>query len=145
MNPKIQGAISGSPFLQSSIPSFIHSLTNIYWVFRKWQDLSEVLVIFTLTFVEINIVDFALVRADSSTYWVILSVSESEVSQSCPILCNPMDSSLPGSSVHGIFQARVLEWVTISFSRGSSQPRDRTHCRQALYHLSHQESPGHLE
>ena len=37
-----------------------------------------------------------------------------------------MDYSLPGSSVHGIFQARVLEWVAISFSRGSSQPRDRT-------------------
>ena len=41
-------------------------------------------------------------------------------------LCEPMDCSLPGSSVHGIFQARVLEWVAISFSRGSSQPRDRT-------------------
>ena len=52
--------------------------------------------------------------------------SESEVSQSCPTLCDPMDCSLPGSSVHGIFQARVLEWAAISFSRGSSQPRDRT-------------------
>ena len=41
-------------------------------------------------------------------------------------LCYPMDGSLPGSSVHGIFQARVLEWVAISFSRGSSPPRDRT-------------------
>ena len=41
-------------------------------------------------------------------------------------LCNPMDCSPPGSSVHGIFQTRVLEWVAISFSRGSSQPRDRT-------------------
>ena len=41
-------------------------------------------------------------------------------------LCNPMDCSPPGSSVHGILQARVLEWVAISFSRGSSQPRDRT-------------------
>ena len=50
----------------------------------------------------------------------------SEIAQSCPTLFNPMDSSLPGSSVHGIFQARVLEWVAISFSRGSSQPRDRT-------------------
>ena len=50
----------------------------------------------------------------------------SEVAQSCPTLCNPMDYSLPGSSVHGIFQARVLEWVAISFSRGSSRPRDRT-------------------
>ena len=42
--------------------------------------------------------------------------SESEVAQSCPTLCNPMDCSLPGSSVHGIFQARVLEWVAIAFS-----------------------------
>ena len=49
-----------------------------------------------------------------------------EVSQSCPTLCNSMDCSLPGSSVHRIFQARVLEWGAISFSRGSSQPRDRT-------------------
>ena len=41
-------------------------------------------------------------------------------------LCDPMDCSLPGSSVHGILQARILEWVAISFSRGSSQPRDQT-------------------
>ena len=41
-------------------------------------------------------------------------------------LCNPMDCSLPGSSVHGIFQAVVLEWIAISFSRGLSQPRDQT-------------------
>ena len=46
--------------------------------------------------------------------------------QSCPTLCNPMDCSLPGSSVHGILQARILEWVAVSSSRGSSQPRDRT-------------------
>ena len=42
--------------------------------------------------------------------------SESEVTQSCPTLCDPMDCSPPGSSVHGIFQARVLEWVAIAFS-----------------------------
>ena len=42
--------------------------------------------------------------------------SESEVAQSCPILCDPMDCSLPGSSIHGIFQARVLEWGAIAFS-----------------------------
>ena len=45
---------------------------------------------------------------------------ESEVAQSCLTLCDPMDCSPPGFSVHGIFQARVLEWVAISFSRGSS-------------------------
>ena len=47
--------------------------------------------------------------------------SLSEVAQSCPTLCDPMDCSLPGSS-HGILQARVLEWVAISFSRGSPNP-----------------------
>ena len=63
--------------------------------------------------------------------------SESKVAQSCLTLSNPMDCSLPGFSVHGIFQARVLEWGaiafsknavvgTISYSRGSSWPRDRT-------------------
>ena len=52
--------------------------------------------------------------------------SESEVAQLCPTLCNPVDCSLPGSSIHGILQARILEWVAISFSRGSSQPRDQT-------------------
>ena len=48
------------------------------------------------------------------------------VAQSCPTLCDPMDCSPPGSSVQEIFQARTLEWVAISFSRGSSQPRDWT-------------------
>ena len=47
------------------------------------------------------------------------------VGQSCPTLCNSMDHSPPGSSVHRILQARILEWVAIRFSKGSSQPRDR--------------------
>ena len=46
--------------------------------------------------------------------------------QSCPTLCDPIDGSLSGSSVHGILQARTLEWVAIPFSRGSSRPRDQT-------------------
>ena len=61
--------------------------------------------------------------------------------QSCPTLCDPMDCSLPGSSVYGIFQARILKWIAIVFSRGSSQPRDQTHVscvpcigRVILYH-----------
>ena len=74
----------------------------------------------------------------------LLLTSESEFAQLCPTLCDPMDCSLPGSSVHGIFQAIFLEWIAISFSKRSSQPRDQTqvpHCRQTLYHLSHQGSP----
>ena len=46
--------------------------------------------------------------------------------QLCPTLCDPMDCNLPGSSVHGIPQARILEWVAMPSSRGSSQPRDQT-------------------
>ena len=48
------------------------------------------------------------------------------VSQLCPTLCDSIDCSTPGSSVHGILQERILEWITISFSRGSSQLRDQT-------------------
>ena len=50
--------------------------------------------------------------------------SESEVAQLCLTLSDTTDCSLPGSSVHGVFQARILEWVAISFSRGSSPSRD---------------------
>ena len=49
-----------------------------------------------------------------------------KATQSCPTLCDPMDYNLPGSSVHGILQARMMEWVTIPFSMGSSWPRDQT-------------------
>ena len=55
-----------------------------------------------------------------------MSLLNGDVAQSCLTLCDPMDCSLPGSSVHGIFQAIVLEWIAISFSRGSSHSRDRT-------------------
>ena len=56
---------------------------------------------------------------DIAYMWVI-------VAQLCPTLCDPMDCSLPASFVHGILQARILEWAAISFPRGSSWPRDRT-------------------
>ena len=66
--------------------------------------------------------------------------------QSCPTLCDPIDGSPPVSPVPGILQARTLEWVAISFSRGSSQSRDQTqagllHCRQILHQLSHKGKP----
>ena len=64
----------------------------------------------------------------TQTYTVVTykCESESDVAQSCPTLCDPMDCNLPGFSIHGIFQARVLECIAISFSRGSSRPRNRT-------------------
>ena len=70
------------------------------------------------------------------------------VVQLCPILCDPMVCSPPHFFVHGIFQARILEWVTICYSRGSSQPRNQTHIscisctgRWILYHCTTWESP----
>ena len=68
--------------------------------------------------------------------------SESEVAQLCLTLCDPMDCSLPGSSIHGIFQARVLEWVAISFSRGSSQPSNRTWVSTLQAYAFPSEPPG---
>ena len=56
--------------------------------------------------------------------WVVFCVCL--VAQSCLTLCDPMNCNLPGSSVHGILQARIVEWVAISFFRGSFQPRDGT-------------------
>ena len=73
---------------------------------------------------------------------VLLFESESEVAQLCLTLCNPIDCNLPGSSVHGIFQAGILEWVAISFSSGIFLTQGLyaglPHCRQMLYRLSHQ-------
>ena len=67
------------------------------------------------------------------------------ITQSCSTLCNPMYCSLPGCSVHGILQARMLEWVAMPSCRASSQPRDRTQLSRIagrfFYHLCHQGSP----
>ena len=79
--------------------------------------------------------DLDIIRQKLAVNWVYFVkmnkelkfiASESEVAQLCPTHFDPMDCSSPGSSFHGIVQARVLEWVAISFSRGSSWPTDRT-------------------
>ena len=59
--------------------------------------------------------------SESKKIYCVLTMSEVKVTQSCPTLCDPMDYA-----VHGLLQARILEWVAFPFSRGSSQPRDRT-------------------
>ena len=89
------------------------------------------------------------------SFILIVCVCESSVAQSCPTLCDPMDCKLPGSSVHRIFQERILAWIAISRYKGLSWPRDWTHVtciscigRRILYHwatwkaisLSHLES-----
>ena len=76
---------------------------------------------------------------------IIRSYAAAKSLQSCLTLCDPIDGSPPGSPVPGILQARILEWVAISFCRGSSRPRHRSKvsgvARQILYFLSHQGSP----
>ena len=81
---------------------------------------------------------FTLCFCRPSTWCTTLHVVRAK---SCPTLCSPVDCSPPGSSVHGILQARILEWVAISCSRGSSRPRDGTRVsyvpcsgRWVLYH-----------
>ena len=90
---------------------------------------------------------FLLRRKLTATLWATLKKgpwkkSESLVAQSCPTVCDPIDCSLPGSSVHGIFQAIVLEWTAISFSRGSSQPRARTQVSHIIDRHFTSEPPG---
>ena len=99
---------------------------------------------------------------DLKIFWLIvymwnlsfyLCVCASLRTQSCPTFCNSLKyCSLPGSSVHGILQARILEWVAISFSRRSFWPEDWTHVsciscigRWVLYQLSHLGSPGRVK
>ena len=71
---------------------------------------------------EIDIYIYIYIHIYIHTY-IYIKESESEVAQSCLTLCNPVDCSPPGFSVHGILQARILEWVAISFSRRSSRPK----------------------
>ena len=82
---------------------------------------------------------------------LLLVKVKSEVTQSCPTLCDPVDCSPSGSSVHGILQARILEWVAISFSRGSSRPRNWTRIsyvscigRWVLYRWATREAHGFI-
>ena len=91
-----------------------------------------------------------MVMANRDEHCLICSASGAlrSVAQSCPTLRDPVDYSPPGSSVHGIFQARILEWVAISCFRGSSRPRDQTQVshvscigRRVLYHFATWEAP----
>ena len=82
-------------------------------------------------------------------WYTFICVCVGSVPQLCPTLCDPVDCRLPGSSVHEIFQARILEWVAISYSSGSSRSRDRTHisclsCIRILYHWATREATFNL-
>ena len=71
-----------------------------------------------------------LVERVMTVLWFVHVKVKVLVAQSCLTFCDSMDCSPPGSFVHGILQARILEWVAMSFSRGSSQPRDWTQVSQ---------------
>ena len=81
---------------------------------------------------------------------MVLTLGGAKLLQSCPTLCDLIDHSWPGSSVCGILQARILEWVAISFSRGSSQPRNQTieprspALKADSYRLSYEGSPVYV-
>ena len=92
----------------------IHGVTKSWTRLSNWYDL-----IWSDDIVIQIFIDYIPLK-------VIIRWSESEVAQLCPTLCNPVDCSLPGFSIHGIFQARILEWVAVSFSRGYSWPRGWT-------------------
>ena len=93
------------------------------WITTNWKILQEMQIWDHLTCLLRNLYadQEATIRNRYGT-----TGKESESAQSCPTLCDPMDCVLPGFSVHGFFQAMVLNWVAISFSKGSSRPRNRT-------------------
>ena len=95
------------------------------WTLSLWTSLLELLLLHPISFSMLNFHFHIWKYFFYLLEWATVSLW-SEVAQSCPTLCNPVDGSQPGSSVHGILQARILEWVAISFSKGSSRPRDRT-------------------
>ena len=103
----------------------------------------QVLLIQSPSIAEIRLFPPLLLQPKPRPIWC-LTCMRARLLQSCPTLCAPIDHSLPGSSVHGILQARTLEWVAMPSSRGSSRLRGRTHVsyvsclgRWALYQLSH--------
>ena len=96
---------------------------------------------FLLSLTKVLTTDQCVKTVVSKILTVLLLAASAHLLQLCPTLCNTMDQSLPSTSAHAILQARILEWVAIPFSRGSSWPRDRIHVsyifcigRQTLYH-----------
>ena len=114
--PLCNGEGNGNPFQCSCLEN--HRDRGAWWaaiygVTQSWTPLKRL---------SSSSSHFANTLFTSSSPFCVLIVCS--VTHSCPALCNPMDCSPLGSSVHGILQPRILEWVAISFSRGSSQPRD---------------------
>ena len=90
-------------------------IENIFWIFEKIKN----------TFVYLRNIQHAL-SSIALEFQDVHLCPHAKSLQSCPIMCDPMDCSPPGSSVHGILQARILAWVTVPSSRGFSWPRNQT-------------------
>ena len=111
-------------FLKRSLvfPILLFSSVSLHWSLRKaFLSLLAILWNSALKWVYLSVppLPLALVQQYSNKVKML-------VAQSCPTLCDPMDNSLPGSFLHGISQARIVEWVSIPFSRVSSWPRGQT-------------------
>ena len=102
---------------------YVHELRFSFWFLLHWPLLHHL----SISNFQALLSVYEVISCNSQMYLVGSEVKWSEVAQSCLTLCDPMDCSQPGSSVHGIFQAWILEWVAVSFSRESFQPRDWTH------------------
>ena len=119
-----------------NVTCFLHNLisyttscsqtTVVPWMILKINHLSQALMcIWPCISVEYLMWKWSVLRI----MWIVFTYLACMHAKSLPLcltLCNPMDFTPPGSSVHGILQARILEWVAMPFSRGSSWPRDRT-------------------
>ena len=117
---------------------------RLFWEYREAlftltpaTQLLLVLLVMVLDFMDLLVWDFVICMIQTSSniavftllfffFFFALYSFVCVSTQLCLILCDPLDCSPPGFSVHGVLQARILEWVAISFSRGSSRPRDQT-------------------
>ena len=125
----------------------IHSLSKgsflllyILWVRNKvWWHISITVIyrVFILTALKIPclLIHLSLPTYPHNHWFLIFSMCFTKSLRSCATLGNPMDCSPPGFSVHGILQARILEWVAMPSSRGSSWPRDWTHVSYVPWHV----------
>ena len=125
----------------------LDNMTAWFFIFRGTSILFSVVAapIYSIIYI---LLEFPFLYIPSNICYLCLCLC----TQSCPILCYPIYCSLPGSSVHRLLWAKILEWVAISFSRGSLQPNDRTQVsciscigRWVLYQLSYWGSPCYLQ
>ena len=120
---------------------FEETSTQVFFLFFDWVACFLILCCMSYLYIlNINPLlasSFANIFSHSDDFLFVLFMLFFAVQK--PTLCYPMDYILPGSSVHGISQAIILEWIAIPFSRGLNL--GLLHCRQILYHLSHQGSP----